>query len=271
MRASFTRGVTPAGLPEGRAETLELLEPHAEFKVVDTPYGVMAGAHRPAEPGKTYWRFTQFLFPFFSQVPPCPLGSEAILRGWVPMDDTHTMYFSITTDTFSISRNPRATRRPIPQRGLTYDYEFLPNTTGWYGRWRLKANRANDHLIDRAVQRSESFSGIEGLDIQDTAITESMGLVVDHDNETLVPSDLLVARMRRRLLAAARAFKSTERRLPASTSPGSLPRCLERLHSRAGGDGLSRSLRQAHPAKRREGGVTVMRPMPRVPSGHHNV
>jgi phthalate 4,5-dioxygenase len=201
-------GVTPERLPDDAPETIGFVNRTPEFKVADTPYGVISGAHRPAEPGKTYWRFAQFLFPFFSQVPPCPLGSEAMLRAWVPMDDTHTMYFSISTDTFSIARGPRATRRPIPQRGLTYDYEFLPNTTDWYGRWRLKANRGNDHLIDRAVQRTESFSGIEGLDVQDTAITESMGLIVDHDNETLVPSDVLVARMRRRLLAAAQELQA---------------------------------------------------------------
>jgi phenylpropionate dioxygenase-like ring-hydroxylating dioxygenase large terminal subunit len=198
-------GMPPEELPDAKAEALAILNRAPEFKVTDTPYGVLAGAYRPADDGQTYWRFTQFMFPFFSQVPPCPLGSEAILRAWVPMDDTHTMYFSITTDTFSISRSPRATLRPIPQRGLTYDYEFLPNTDDWLGRWRLKANRANSHLIDRAVQRTESFSGIEGLDIQDTAITESMGPIVDHDNETFVASDLLVARMRRRMLAAAEA------------------------------------------------------------------
>jgi phenylpropionate dioxygenase-like ring-hydroxylating dioxygenase large terminal subunit len=212
-------GITPAALPDGAPETIGYFNRSPEFKIIDTPYGVMAGAYRPAEPGKTYWRFTQFLFPFFSQVPPCPLGSEAIIRAWVPMDDTHTMYFSITTDTFSLSRNPRATRRPIEQRGITTDYEFLPNTTDWYGRWRLKANRDNDHLIDREVQRTESFSGIEGLDIQDTAITESMGPLVNRDEETLVPSDLLVARTRCRMLAAAQALQENGTPPPGLDQP----------------------------------------------------
>jgi phthalate 4,5-dioxygenase oxygenase subunit len=195
----------PADTPRNSPEVLGILNKTPEFKVIDTPYGVMAGAHRPAEDGQTYWRFTQFMLPFYSQVPPCPLGSEALLRAWVPMDDTHTMYFSITTDTFSISRSPRATKRPVPQPGLSYDYQFLPNTNDWYGRWRLKANRENDHLIDREVQRTQSYTGIEGLDIQDTAITESIGYIADHSGEMLVASDLLVARTRRRLLAATEA------------------------------------------------------------------
>jgi hypothetical protein len=195
----------PADTPRNSPEVLGILNKTPEFKVIDTPYGVMAGAHRPAEDGQTYWRFTQFMLPFYSQVPPCPLGSEALLRAWVPMDDTHTMYFSITTDTFSISRSPRATKRPVPQPGLSYDYQFLPNTNDWYGRWRLKANRENDHLIDREVQRTQSYTGIEGLDIQDTAITESIGYIADHSGEMLVATDLLVARTRRRLLAATEA------------------------------------------------------------------
>jgi phthalate 4,5-dioxygenase len=200
-------GIAPPELPASGPEALGFINRAPEFKVLDTPTGVMAGAHRPAGDGQTYWRFSQFMLPFYSQVPPCPLGSEAILRCWVPMDDTHTMYFSITTDTFSIARGPRATKRPIPQRGLTYDYEFLPNTDDWYGRWRLASNRGNDYRIDRAVQRTESYSGIEGLDIQDTAITESMGPILDHDFETLAASDLLVIHMRRRLLQAAEALR----------------------------------------------------------------
>jgi phthalate 4,5-dioxygenase len=135
-------GMAPPDLPadtlRNSPEVLGILNKTPEFKVIVTPYGVMAGAHRPAQDGQTYWRFTQFMLPFYSQVPPCPLGSEALLRAWVPMDDTHTMYFSITTDTFSISRSPRATKRPVPQPGLSYDYEFLPNTSDWYGRCALR-------------------------------------------------------------------------------------------------------------------------------------
>jgi phenylpropionate dioxygenase-like ring-hydroxylating dioxygenase large terminal subunit len=209
----------PADAPRNSPEVLGFFHRSPEFKVVETPYGAMAGAHRPAEDGQTYWRFTQFMLPFFSQVPPCPLGSEALLRAWVPMDDTHTMYFSITTDTFSISRSPRATKRPIPQPGLTHDYEFLPNTSDWYGRWRLKASRDNDHLIDRAVQRTQSYSGIEGLDVQDTAITESIGYIADHDGEMLVPSDVLVARTRHRLLAAAEALQAQGTAPPGLDDP----------------------------------------------------
>ena len=202
---------TGMGTPEAQksqrtAEALSMTVPNPRFEVVETSTGVRAGAYRPGVQATTYLSFTNFILPFYTQVPPCALGAEAILRAWVPMDDTHTMFFSITTDTFMLARNPRAVPRPIPQPGLTTDYEFLPNTTDWLGRWRPAANLSNDHRIDRAAQRTESYTGIEGLDIQDAAVTESMGPVVDHSFEHLAPSDLLVVQTRRRLGEAAEAF-----------------------------------------------------------------
>jgi hypothetical protein len=86
-------------------------------------------------------------------------------------------------------------------------FEHLPNTTDWYGRWRLTQNPSSDWMIDRQVQRSgESFTGIPSIHGQDQAVTESMGGITDHGFENLAPSDLMIARTRRRLLRAARAF-----------------------------------------------------------------
>lgn len=45
--------------------------------------------------------------------------------------------------------------------------------------------------------------------MQDQAVTESMGPIVDHEKEHLAPSDIMITRTRRRLLNAARAFAET--------------------------------------------------------------
>ena len=45
---------------------------------------------------------------------------------------------------------PRAAARCAGRTGT----EKLPNTTDWYGRFRLAANAQNDYLIDREWQRS---------------------------------------------------------------------------------------------------------------------
>ena len=92
---------------------------------------------------------------------------------------------------------------------------YLPNTTDWYGRWRLRANRDNDYELDRSVQRHKSFSGIEGVQLQDQAIQESMGEIVDRENEVLASSDVMVARVRRLLMDAAIAWRD-QKKLPTA-------------------------------------------------------
>jgi hypothetical protein len=96
--------------------------------------------------------------------------------------------------------------RPIGGTGR--GNKFLPNTTDWLGRWRLAANASNDWGIDRAAQQSNAiFSGIDGIHLQDQAITESMGAITEHALEHLAPSDQMITRTRRRLLMAARALR----------------------------------------------------------------
>jgi hypothetical protein len=95
-----------------------------------------------------------------------------------------------------------------PIGGTGWGNKYLPNTTDWLGRWRLAANATNDWEIDRASQRNNViYSGIAGVHLQDQAITESMGPIVDHSFEHLAPSDQMITRTRRRLLIAARALR----------------------------------------------------------------
>jgi hypothetical protein len=95
--------------------------------------------------------------------------------------------------------------------------DFLPNTTDWLGRWRLAANASNDWRLDRTAQHEDTiYSGIESIHLQDQAVTESMGAILDHSFEHLAPSDLMITRTRRRLLMAARSLR--DNRVPP---PGS--------------------------------------------------
>lgn len=185
---------------------IDVINRTIEYKVHDTDYGVIAGGYRPLGDNELYWRLANYLFPFYTQPPPNAFGAEAVMRAWVPMDDTHTMLISVTTDTYLMAQGPRAARPPSHVPGLSFDYEYLPNTTDWYGRWRLTANRRNDHLMDRSVQKDGSYTGIEGLDVQDAAMQESMGEIVDRGFEYLVPSDLAVIRTRKRMLGALQAL-----------------------------------------------------------------
>ena len=73
--------------------------------------------------------------------------------------------------------------------------------------FRSKANRQNDYLIDRAVQKSLSFSGIDGVNVQDRAIQETMGRIVDRSQEHLGPADKAIIQLRRLLRQAVRTVE----------------------------------------------------------------
>ena len=202
-----------------------LKERAPRYSVVDTDYGAMYGAFRDTEDGRRYWRIAQFLFPFWTMPPQGVLGNKVTARGWVPMDDTHTMF---------IMSGPRF-RRPqptAPPSGGGPMGRLLPNTSDWYGRFRMIANASNDYQIDRALQRRSSgaddFTGITGIHLQDQAITESEGPLYDRSTEHLASSDAMVIRVRRRLIAAAIALRDQGVTPPAVDDP-------EVFGARAGG------------------------------------
>jgi phenylpropionate dioxygenase-like ring-hydroxylating dioxygenase large terminal subunit len=180
------------------------------YHVTDAPWGTQYGAHRPAGPGHTYWRFANFLFPFWTQAPNGEFDSHAHGRAWVPIDDHHTMYVYIWwKNSINAMNLPQpAYKDGTPIGGAGRGNRLLPNTTDWMGRWRMAENEANDWGMDRDAQRTNAiYSGIDGIHLQDQAITESMGPIVDHAFEHLGPSDQMITRTRRRLLRAARALR----------------------------------------------------------------
>ena len=202
-----------------------LKERAPRYSVVDTDYGAMYGAFRDTEDGRRYWRVAQYLFPFWTMPPQGVLGNKITARGWIPMDDTHTM-FIMSGPRF---RRPQPTATPSSGGPMG---RLLPNTSDWYGRFRMIANASNDYQIDRALQRRSSgpddFTGITGIHLQDQAITESEGPLYDRSAEHLASSDAMVIRVRRRLIAAAIALRDQGVTPPAVDDP-------EVFGARAGG------------------------------------
>lgn len=194
-----------------------------KYHVRDAPWGTQYGAHRSAGPGSTYWRFANFLFPFWTQAPNGEFDSHAHARAWVPIDDHHCMYVFIW---WKRARAANSLPQPAykdgtPIGGTGRGNRLKPNTTDWMGRWRMVENEANDWGLDRDAQRSNRiYSGIDGIHLQDQAITESMGPIVDHDFEHLGPSDQMITRTRRRLLMAARALAEQGTLPPGIDDPG---------------------------------------------------
>jgi phenylpropionate dioxygenase-like ring-hydroxylating dioxygenase large terminal subunit len=211
-------GSVTAGQMQNGMQRFALNNRSPEYVSQETDYGAVYAAYRPADDGTTYWRFGQFAFPCWTMPPINAFEDNILNRAYVPIDDEHTMIVDLVWKG-AYQRLVAASQVP---GGSTREYNFLPNTTDWLGRFRLAGDNTNDHLIDREMQRTKSFSGIEGIQPQDQAVQESMGVIVDRSFEHLAPSDIMIARVRRLLLRAARGM--AEGKVP----PGAVdPLCLE--------------------------------------------
>ncbi len=78
------------------------------------------------------------------------------------------------------------------------------------GTFRLLANRSNDYFIDRHVQKTQTFTGIAGVNTQDYALQEGMGAIVDRSLENLGTSDKAIVAMRRIMLRSIDAVARGE-------------------------------------------------------------
>ena len=66
-------------------------------------------------------------------------------------------------------------------------------------------NKRNDYLMDRAGQKAgKTFSGVEGIAMQDASLQESMGPIQDRTKENLVSTDNGIIMARHRLMKAAK-------------------------------------------------------------------
>jgi hypothetical protein len=114
---------------------------------------------------------------------------------WVPVDDRTTMVYN-----FMYGADPS---RPVPEsQAVRMDTiagrgagDILPD-------FRPKKNLANDYHIDRTLQKQQTFTGIVGINTQDFAVQEGMGVTVDRPLEHLGTTDRPVIMLRKLLLQA---------------------------------------------------------------------
>jgi phthalate 4,5-dioxygenase len=179
------------------------------WRVDPTPYGFVAAARRGVD-GQAYWRMNQFLFPFYTMIAPSHVGGTMTTRMWVPRDDE-----SCWVICFTYCPDRPLTEQEVAnfRAGETSHPVLIPGTM------RQRANRDNDYLIDRTLQRTTFYSGIAGVRAQDTAMTESMGHIVDRSREHLGTSDIAIIAMRKAMLAAARKLAAGEAPVAARGGP----------------------------------------------------
>ncbi len=167
------------------------------WHVRDTDYGFVAASSRNVEDDRAYWRLNQFLLPFYTMITGMP-GNPRMTRMWVPKDDTHCWVIAVNFRPDMPLKEPELRAW---KNGENTHRRTIPGTT------IPVESRANDYLIDRRKQKTETFTGIHGVRAQDAMATESPGPIVDRTREHLGTSDMAIIAMRKRLLAEARALR----------------------------------------------------------------
>ena len=168
------------------------------FEVVPSAGGLLIGARRKAENDNVYWRITQWVMPNFIVIPP---RGELPLSGqfWVPIDDEKCWTWSYT---YHPQRALHAQERGAMEDGYGIHAKLMPGT------FLAAQNKANDYLIDRAgLMAGATFSGVEGIAMQDSSLQETMGPIADRTKENLVSTDNGIIMARIHLRRAAQSLE----------------------------------------------------------------
>jgi phenylpropionate dioxygenase-like ring-hydroxylating dioxygenase large terminal subunit len=171
--------------------------------IVDvTDYGYQYAGVRPLDGGATvHVRTYQIILPFHQIRPSLSVEGHPLMAGhaWVPIDDDNTMVYNWD---YSFTDAPLTDEDRL-ERWLGNGPFDVDQTT-----FRSIRNRRNNYLMDRDVQRTETFTGIDGINNQDRAIQEGMGRIVDRSREHLGPADRAVIQARKLLLEAVKTVES---------------------------------------------------------------
>jgi phthalate 4,5-dioxygenase len=160
----------------------------------DTDYGFRyAAIRKPAEDPEhnMYVRVTCWALPFVAFIPrPMDKTEQIHVAIHVPIDDHHTMFYGIFAAQDGTPQSHAKWRERLHARpGIELDRN-----------WIRIAGPENHWFQDREAMKQGNFSGINGFPNEDMAVQESMGNVVDREQEHLGTSDVAIIRMRRRMM-----------------------------------------------------------------------
>jgi phthalate 4,5-dioxygenase len=197
------------GLPPARASEKKDLRHTAQaptLEVEPTDYGFIYIGVRPLGDAGNHTRVYQCMMPFHKYNAPPPgkrrgdrpevkqgsIGGHA----WVPMDDENTMVFNIS---YSVSEEPLSG----PVLG-----GIGPEAMDTKAGFRKTHTKDDDWHIDRQIQKTQTYTGIEGEAAQDHAVQEGMGPIVDRSLERLGSTDKAIVAARLILLRAVKTVQA---------------------------------------------------------------
>ena len=159
-----------------------------EISLETKPWGLQLTALRHMNAQLSHVRVTNAIFPATFVIPLS--ASMTITQMHVPVDDTHTYWYSFFTS-FAGPLDPAAMRAQRQQFIALPDY--IPN-----------AGRHNNWGFDADEQRTQTYLGMgeEDINVHDQWAVESMGEIQDRTREHLASSDKVIMANRRLLIKA---------------------------------------------------------------------
>lgn len=201
------------------SDTSPLRNNRCEVTFETTAWGLRGVAIHPLERGEAFVRTFDYVMPVQTIRPrvsrreggpePIPTISGQI---FVPLDDATCAVYNYI---YSSNPNIPLTKAFVEERERAYGR----GTDDMLSAHIPKRNSTNDYLIDRALQKTRSYTGIAGMNVQDIAVQEGMGLVVDRSQEHLAASDHVIIALRRLLFEAIDAVEAG--RAPRGVEPES--------------------------------------------------
>jgi phthalate 4,5-dioxygenase oxygenase subunit len=193
----------------GNKNLLRSRDTHPRLEVDRRDHGFTYASVRNISDDQTYLRVYQFMMPFQQS-----RGSMISLDGkpsklpktdghmWVPIDDENTFVYNFAAsldERYPISDEAWASWESRNGRGKEHFIE---------GTYWLQADQANDFFIDRQVQKTKTYTGIEGINTQDFALQTGMGAITDRSTEALGSTDLAIQTCRRMLIEGMEAVEA---------------------------------------------------------------
>jgi len=158
------------------------------YEIDETAYGLRTAAIRPSEGGKVHFRVAEFVAPFYafsaSRQPVITTDCSCFIS--VPVDDdTHILFFGFWDEGGKLADVSKFFSADLDRDNLISS----------------EANADNLWHQDREAMARGHFSGFTTSVLhEDVAVQESMGPIVDRENEQLCGTDLAIVRMRQFLL-----------------------------------------------------------------------
>ncbi len=164
----------------------ELCQP--KIDVASTNYGMQLSATRDIDDSKKHVRTTHAVFPHTFIIPLSE--TMTITQIHLPIDDTHTYWYSIFT----------STGEPLDKTAMREQRARFTNLPDY----SPTSGRHNDWGFNAAEQQSRTYLGMgeDDINVHDQWAVEGMGAIQDRTRENLGSSDVAIAQYRRWLLDA---------------------------------------------------------------------